>query len=124
MKKRGFHTLFIGLMVWMLAITANGTAQVSRGTQTVDAGTVINVRTNDSIKTNDSDGQVYSATVEEDVIGRNGAVAIPRGSEVELVVKETGNDLVLDLDSININGRRYGIESETGTVNAGREVTT
>src|SRR5262245_42176703 len=108
MQKTGFRTLFIGLMVWMLAITTNGTAQVYRGAPTLAAGTVINVRTNEAIKTNDS-GEVYTATVEENVIGRNGSVAIPRGSDVDLVVKEVGNDLVLDLDSVNINGRQYSI---------------
>jgi hypothetical protein len=115
MKKTGFRTLFIGLMVWMLTITTNGAAQYSRAS-TVPAGTEINVRTNEEIDTNDTDGQVFTGVVQNDVRSRSGSVAIPRGSEVELVVKEAGNDLVLDLDSVNINGQRYSIESESDVI--------
>jgi hypothetical protein len=115
MKNTGFRTLFAGLMVWMLTITTNGAAQYSRAS-TVPAGTEVNVRTNEEIDTNDTDGQVFTGVVQNDVRSRSGSVAIPRGSEVELVVKQVGSDLVLDLDSVNINGQRYGIESESDVI--------
>jgi len=83
----------------------------------VNAGTEIAVRTNEEINTSSSDGAVFSGVVENDVRSRAGTIAIPRGSEVELVVKQINNGLVLDLDSVVIDGRRYGISTE-GDVSA------
>jgi hypothetical protein len=46
-------------------------------------------------------------------------VLIPRGSDVELIVRNISDDeLSVDLDAITVNGRRYGIESESNTVTA------
>src|SRR5205823_13030320 len=88
---------------------------------TIDAGTTITVRTNDTINANDSDGRAFSGVVDQDVVGRNGNVAIPRGSSVELVVRRvSNNELALDLDSVMINGERYGIETEENIVGSQR----
>jgi hypothetical protein len=88
---------------------------------TVPAGTDITVMTNDNIDSNSaSEGQTFSADVAENVTGSNGQVVIPKGSEADLVIrrvasqgKVTGNsELVLDLQSVRVNGRRYTISTE------------
>src|SRR5262249_22753728 len=53
---------------------------------------------------------------------RNGRVAIPKGSDVELVVRRVGdNEVALDLDSIMINGERYGVEAEQNVLESQRK---
>jgi hypothetical protein len=81
----------------------------------VDPGTIIVVRTQAWIDSRGHQGLIYPATVQQDVIGDNGVVAIPRGSPVELMVRETSNDnLVLDLESVIVNGQRYVVPSGPG----------
>jgi hypothetical protein len=47
-----------------------------------------------------------------DVRDSSGTVAIPRGSDVELIIRSTaGSDLVLDVDSLVVAGRRYVIST-------------
>jgi len=84
---------------------------------TIDAGTTMQIRTVDDIKANDSDGRVFPGVVDEDVLTRNGRIAIPRGSDVELIVRRLpNNEVALDLDAVTINGERYGIEAEQSVV--------
>src|SRR4030095_72633 len=110
------------VLVLTLGLAVSGGAQVSRSVQTIDAGTDITVRTNEVIETRHADGAVFSGTVENDVISRAGNVAIPRGAEVELVVREIGDhDLALDLDSVTINGRRYGLATDSAVTANRRE---
>ena len=80
----------------------------------IDSGTTIHVRTIDDINTKDADGQVFPGVVDADVMGRNGRIVIPRGSDVELVVRTVpdNNDVALDLDSIMVNGERYSVEAD------------
>src|SRR5437867_9324571 len=97
-----------------LALAINGNSQGVYRSGTIDAGTTITVRTNESIDTKNSDGRVFSGVVEQDVLNRNGNIAIPKGSEAELIVKKTSdNEVALDLDSVTVNGQRYSILGET-----------
>ena len=58
------------------------------------------------------DGRVYTGTVENDVRDTQGRLAIPAGATAELVVRRgPDNELVLDLDSVTINDRRYGVDA-------------
>jgi hypothetical protein len=83
----------------------------------IDPGAVIAVRTNESISSNRSDGRIYTGIVDQDVRDRDGRLAIPRGSRVELVVRVArDNDLVLDLDSVSVEGNRYALRSEPNRV--------
>ncbi len=83
----------------------------------IPAGTSIQVRTTDAIDTQSIDGRVYIGTIESDVRDTQGRLAIPRGATAELVVRRTAEDeLVLDLDSVMINGRRYGIDATRNRV--------
>ena len=86
----------------------------------VPAGTEITVRTNESIDGNSpSDYRVYTATVERDVTNRDGRVLIPRGSQTELILRDAdANNVVLDLESITVNGERLSVASTPETVPA------
>ncbi len=76
-------------------------------------GTLISVRTNETIESSRVDYRVYSGIVDRDVRGDNGRLAIPRGSTVELMVRTApDNDLILDLESVNVGGERYGIRAD------------
>src|SRR3954467_9334389 len=79
----------------------------------IESGTNIQVRTNDTIDVERNDNRVYYGVVDQDVRGTNGRLAIPRGSRVELIVRVMrDNDLVLDLESVNVNGERYAIQTD------------
>jgi hypothetical protein len=112
---KAFISLVAGV-IFCLCLTSTGTGQSAnrRSGQpgTIGAGTTIKVRTNEAIKTS-SEGQRFSGVVDQNVIGSNGKVVIPKGSNAALVVKRMPNkDVVLDLDSVTVNGQRYGVKTE------------
>jgi len=86
-----------------------------RGSMVIPEGTEIVVRNNEAIDSSSaSQGRTFAGTVEKDVMGSNGEVLIPRGSNSELVVRNvskggtTGSpEVALDLNSIEIAGHRY-----------------
>jgi hypothetical protein len=83
----------------------------------IDAGTVIAVRTTEPIHVRSRDGRVYTGTINQDVVGENGRLAIPRGAPVELVVRAAPDkDLILDLESVVVNGERYAIDSDPNRI--------
>jgi hypothetical protein len=96
-----------------------GTASAQRA-GTIDAGTSIDVRTNEEINTNSSDGRVYSGTVERDVQDGKGNVAIPQGSYVELLVRKESDQFALDLESVSINGERFAIQAQNNVISGDR----
>jgi len=54
----------------------------------------------------------HNGIIDEDVVGTNGRLLIPRGATVELLARPAANDEVrLDLDSILINGQRYAVNA-------------
>ncbi len=78
------------------------------------AGTEFAVRTNERIDTRDAvEGQTFSAQIEENVRDSDGSTAIPRGSDARLVVRrmENNGDLILDVESIAVEGRRYRVST-------------
>lgn len=88
----------------------------------IEAGTVLAVRTNQSIESDRRDYQVYTGIVDEDVRGDNGRVAIPRGSTVELIVRTAQDkDLVIDLESVIVNGQRYAIKTDPNRQESDRD---
>lgn len=83
----------------------------------IEPGTTVAVRTNQTIDVNRSDNRVYTGIVDQDVRGENGRLAIPRGSAVELMVRVApDNDLILDLDSVMVNGQRFAIKADANRV--------
>lgn len=83
----------------------------------LEPGEVISVRTNEFIDSARPDYRVYSGIVNRDVRGTNGRIAIPRGATVELMARPARNgDLVLDLESVVVNGERYAIKTDPNRV--------
>ena len=94
-------------------------AQVSRAPQartTIDAETTLVVRTTEPIDVKTADGLVFRGTIEEDVLDRNGDVAVPVGSTVELLARKNGDEMTLDLESVTVNGQRYAVLADPSTV--------
>ena len=108
------------LPIAALALTSIGLAQNS---DTVPVGTSINIRTNDTIDLrNASDGRIFTATVERDVLDHDGGIAIPRGAAAELIVRNIRRDeMALDLESVTVNDRRYIVSTTDQTYEADRK---
>jgi hypothetical protein len=88
----------------------------------IEPGTMIAVRTNETIDVYRKDNRIYTGIVDQDVRGENGRLAIPRGSSVELVVRVApDNDLILDLDSVRVNGERYAVKADVNRVESRRD---
>ena len=108
--------LLLGFVLASLLLTQVSSAQ-SGGT--VEADTTIPVRTNEEINVDRSDGRVFSGAVDQDVRDTRGQVALPRGAPVELLVKSISDDeYALDLESVTVNGRRFGIEADDSVTTA------
>src|SRR3954451_9751989 len=89
----------------------------------VPAGTEITVRTNDRIDAKrPSDSRIYTGVVDRDVLDNSGRVVIPRGSNAELIMRDASeNEIVLDLESVDVNGRRYTVSSSPESVTGDRD---
>lgn len=93
---------------------------VTTTTYELPAGTEISVRTNETIDSaTAAEGQTFEAQVTRDARDANGDLVIPRGSEARIVILSASqggrfrgqSDLVLDMQSVTINGRQYAIET-------------
>jgi hypothetical protein len=76
-------------------------------------GTEIAVRPDNPIDVARWDrGRIYPAHVARDVFARDGDLVIPRGSPVELIVRQVGpGQMSLDIESVTVNGRRYAMDT-------------
>ena len=100
-----------------------GSAQSWDYVNPIPAGTTLQVRTTEAIDTQSMDGRIFTGTIENDVRDTQGRLAIPRGATAELVVRrDADNDLVLDLDSVTVNGRRYGVDATRNRVGGGIDI--
>ncbi len=82
------------------------------------AGTEISVMSNLPIDSRRAQpGQTFPAAITQDVLAANGRVVIPRNSDATLLLRsESGGgihsgDVILDLDSVIINGVRHSVAS-------------
>ncbi len=102
-------------LLGLLAVATMAFSQV----RTIGSGTNITIRTNESIDAKKSDGRVYSGVVDQDVMDANNNIAIPKGSNAELMVRKAENkELTLDLESVTVGGQRYTVtagESQLGS---------
>jgi hypothetical protein len=89
----------------------------------IPAGAEISVRTIETIRAHDVDeSRFFPATIQRDVLDRDGHVAIPRGANAELVVRRLpDHDLALDLRAVNIDGKRYIVDTEDIVENGGEK---
>ncbi len=105
------------LLLGILVVATLGVAQA----RTIGTGTSITVRTNEMIDAKKSDGRVFAGVVDQDVTDTNGNVAIPRGSNAELIVRKASNkDLTLDLESVTVNGQRYTVNADASRLSGGQ----
>src|SRR5262245_35208105 len=115
---RGLYSLAVPLaMAMTLASSTFARAQFRPDFEPlsrIEAGTSVEIRTTESISTRNPDGRVFEGIVDRDVFDSSGRLAIPEGSTAELIVRREGNEMVLDLDSILVNGERYAV-STTGS---------
>ena len=89
--------------------------------ETVGTGTSISVRTSERIDVKKSDGRVFTGVVDQDVADANRNVAIPKGSNAELIVRKASNkDLTLDLESVTVNGHRYAVTADASRASSGQ----
>ena len=89
-------------------------------TLTLPAGALIPVRSEETIDAAiAAGGQTYAAEVTRDINDAGGAVVIPRGSNAQIIIRSAArggrikgaSDLVLDLASISVEGRKYQIST-------------
>jgi len=102
------------------AVSRNSSATTPSAREVViPTGTDISVRTNENIdSSNASVGQKFSGMIAEDVTDSSGGVAIPKGSNADLMIRNisTGGitsapELTLDLASVEVHGRRYVVNT-------------
>jgi outer membrane lipoprotein SlyB len=95
----------------------------------IPAGTQVSVRNEELIDSSKTvEGQTYAAEVTNDVLDAKGAVVIPRGANAQLVIKSVSSggrirgasDLVIDLQSVSVDGQQYSI-SANDIVKEGKE---
>jgi hypothetical protein len=89
------------------------TTSVGGNYSIIPSGTQLAIRTNQAIDSKTSTvGQTFSAVMYADVLNSAGAVVIPKGSDVTLVIrKASASDLVLDIDSLVVAGQRYAVST-------------
>jgi hypothetical protein len=95
-------------------------ARNSADLRTLPAGTDLVIRTNEAIESESAaEGRTYSAQLDKDVTDSTGTVVIPRGSQANLAVTRVDDagtlneaELALSIHSVNINGRRYLVNTE------------
>jgi hypothetical protein len=74
------------ILIASFGLVVPAVPQMNRGT--IPAGTVIRVRTNDTIDANNAaPGRMFTGVVAENATDRHGKVVIPKGSLAELAVR-------------------------------------
>jgi hypothetical protein len=90
-------------------------------TYTLPPGALIPVRSEETIDAAvAAGGQTYAAEVTRDIKDADGAVVIPRGSNAQIIIRSAArggrikgaSDLVLDLDSVSVEGRLYTLDTQ------------
>ena len=95
-------------------------AEIRTKTYLLPVGTQVMVRAEDTINSATAvEGQTYPAEVTDDVLDANGDVVIPHGSDAQIVIRSAAkggrfhgtSDLVLDLQSVSVEGQQYLIST-------------
>jgi len=100
-------------------LQGNGQSSGVMSSTTIPNGTELSVRTNEAIDSKSAAvGQTFSAVIAADVLDSSGAVAVPKGSDAQLIIRSasggsitSASDLVLDVDSVTVSGTRYLIST-------------
>lgn len=104
------------LLAFLLYTLASGTTLLAQRSSSIPSGTQVSVRTNQTIKldsSNTSTNQYYTGAVSQDVMSDRGTVLIPQGSPAQLTALKdpSSGNLMLDLRSLTVNGRRYVVQA-------------
>jgi hypothetical protein len=89
----------------------------------IPRGTNVIVRTDETIRirATDGDGRIYPGFLDRDILDRDGTIIARRGATAELIVRRIGRDEVaVDLDSITVDGHRYGVVATETEAEASR----
>ncbi len=93
---------------------------VTTTTYELPVGSEVSVRMDEAIDSGTAaEGQTFEATITRDAKDADGAVVIPKGARAYVVIKSASkggrfrgaSDLVLDLQSVTIDGKRYTIDT-------------
>lgn len=90
---------------------------LSAEAKVIPEGTEIAIRTDEQIDSKRfAPGQVFAVSIDQDIFDSSGAVAIPRGSPAQVLVREIKGggavhspELVLDLFSVTAGGKEYRV---------------
>ena len=95
-------------------------AEIHTKTYELSAGTQVSVRSEETIDSaTAAEGQTYAAEITDDVLDANGDVVVPHGANAQIVIRSASkggrfrgtSDLVLDLQSITVEGQQYLIST-------------
>ena len=109
------------------------TDDITSETRMLPSGTEISVQTDETIDgSTAADGQIFAADVTESVKDADGKIVIPAGAKAQVIIKSLTQggkikgqaDLLLDLQSVSIDGRQYALSTadleETGRAGLGK----
>jgi hypothetical protein len=124
---RRYQTSQVAAVEFLSAERLNVRAVDSRNLE-APAGTELVVRTVETIDSrNVGSDQAFSAIVEQEVTNASGSGIIPARSSAQLVIRQVsqggttgGPEMVLDIQSISVEGRRYLISTKDLVVNSDR----
>jgi hypothetical protein len=120
--RRAVLTAVAAIVSAGLAVTSPTFAQAPQARTTIAADTTLKVRTTEAIDVKTADGLIFRGTIDEDVLDRDGLVAIPEGSAVELMARKDGNEMTLDLESVTVDGQRYAVLADQSAVGTSGQV--
>jgi hypothetical protein len=94
--------------------------EIQTKTYLLAAGTKVPVRTEETIDSAKAvEGQTFAAEIADDVVDASGDVVVPRGANAQIVIRSASkggrfkgtSDLVLDLQSISVEGKEYRVST-------------
>jgi len=95
-------------------------AEIHTKTYQLPVDTQVAVRSEETIDSaSAAEGQTYAAEITDDVVDGSGDVVIPHGSNAQIVIRSASkggrfhgtSDLVLDLQSVSVEGKQYLIST-------------
>ena len=96
------------------------TEDITSETRMLASGTEISVQTDETMDgSTAADGQIFAADVTESVKDADGKIVIPAGAKAQVIIKSLTQggkikgqaDLLLDLQSVSIDGRQYALST-------------
>jgi hypothetical protein len=96
-------------------MAANMMLMAATARVTIPAGTDVLVRVDEAINSKNADeGRVYAAHLDQDLLDSNANPAVRKGAPAEVLVRRvvSGKDLVLDLQALSVDGRRYFVTAD------------